>query len=603
MKFIYTIFLFFICNVIIAQLYVGNNAFVYVDGTGFTSGPDVAPLFVTDDVNINSTGHIYLRNDAQLLQGSGTTGNSGIGKLSVYQDGKASAAAYNYWCSPVGNILSNDNTNRPFRANNNIYDVTAAPITSSLATYMQAPNYNGTTSPLVIADYWLWSYNPGIEYSEWDHVLSGGDVASGYGFTMKGTLASSNNQLYDFRGKPNSGTILTSVLNGQETLVGNPYPSALDARDYIHLATNASRLDSGTLYFWEQDLTITSHVLINYRGGYSTYTINSAGTVETFIPATFDSYNFDGNLNTGGSSSSSGKAVYRYIPIGQGFMIRGSANGNVRTTNAMRKYQKEAANLSEFYRTQSTSTSNNRTDFIEYNDEGMQIMPEDYKRFRMNIDFNETYTRQLLQNFHYSATEGKDYGLESKSPELIESDAHWIQDGEAYSAQAFNFQEDLTIPLHIIIENQQLVRFRIFDVQNFEGSQPIYLHDIENNLYVNLRSQNHEITLETGNYTNRFEITFRANALSTDDIVLEDFIIYQNNNTSELTIVNPNQLEIKNVLLFDVTGKQIFDQINLPVQSNHTFSTKNLSDGVYIAQLTFKSNQELSKKIIITNKK
>lgn len=584
-------FLFFSYYLTFSQLSVRNNAYIYVN--------DLA-LYVEDDVNLEeNTSHLYLRNGSQLIQGAGTTGNSGIGKLSIYQNGKASAAAYNYWCSPVGNVLSNNNVNRAFRANNNIYDVTSEPITSSLATYIQAPNYNGTTSPLVIADYWLWSYNPGTQYSEWDHVLSTGDVISGYGFTMKGTLGSGNNQLYDFRGKPNNGTILTSVLNGQETLVGNPYPSALDAREYIHNSANASLLDSGTLYFWEQDLTITSHVIVNYRGGYATYTINSAGTVETFIPATFDSYNYDGTLNTGGASSTSGKRVFRYIPVGQGFMIKGVGSGNVRTTNAMRKFEKEATNVSEFFRQQQNDLS--RTDYIQYNEEGLQIVPEDYKRFRINVDFNDTYTRQLLQNFHYSATDGKDYGLESKSPELIESDAHWIQDDEAYSAQAFSFNENLTIPLNVNIENQQLVRFRIFDIQNFEDAQPIFIHDIANDLFVDLRTQNYELTLEPGNYSERFEITFRSNSLSTDDITLEDFTVIQNNTLAELQIINPKQRKIKSLMLFDVNGKLVFNKLDLPTADKHKFSTKNLSDGVYISQITFDSGQKLSKKLIISN--
>jgi hypothetical protein len=35
-------------------------------------------------------------------------------------------------------------------------------------------------------------------------------------------------QRYDFRGKPNDGTISITVLNLQFTLTGNPYPSAID---------------------------------------------------------------------------------------------------------------------------------------------------------------------------------------------------------------------------------------------------------------------------------------------------------------------------------------------------------------------------------------
>ena len=41
-----------------------------------------------------------------LIQGTGTTGNSGVGELSVYQSGNTNQWAYNYWCSPVGNNSS-----------------------------------------------------------------------------------------------------------------------------------------------------------------------------------------------------------------------------------------------------------------------------------------------------------------------------------------------------------------------------------------------------------------------------------------------------------------------------------------------------------------
>ena len=94
MKKVFYLILLFFFQFSYSQLSVRNNAYVYVN--------DLA-LYVEDDVNIQeSTATIYLRNGSQLLQGAGTTGNSGIGKLSIYQDGKASAAAYNYWCSPVG---------------------------------------------------------------------------------------------------------------------------------------------------------------------------------------------------------------------------------------------------------------------------------------------------------------------------------------------------------------------------------------------------------------------------------------------------------------------------------------------------------------------
>ena len=53
------------------------------------------------------------------------------------------------------------------------------------------------------------------------------------------------------------------------------------------------------------------------------------------------------------------------------------------------------------------------------------VVPNDYKRFRLNINFNNTYTRQLIKTFHATATNGFDYGLESKinANDILKSDA------------------------------------------------------------------------------------------------------------------------------------------------------------------------------------
>ncbi|PWK17398.1 T9SS type A sorting domain-containing protein [Xanthomarina spongicola] len=638
MKHLYSFILIVTCSLTFAQsdLFVSDDSYVFVDGNGFTSGPTVAPLFVTNDVNLQgdintngNSGHLYLRNEAQLLQSNGTitSTNTGDGKLSIFQTGTSNTYMYNYWCSPVG-INSGGSGNTVFTPNVNFYDhighaiPALNPITSSLATY--TTGYDGTatvalTTPQVISNYWLFTFTgtPAHPYpndfQDWQGLGAGpgtintgglinGTLASGYGFTMKGNPSGA--QKYDFRGRPNNGTI-TTILNAErETLVGNPYPSALDARAYIHDTNNAAIIDSATLSFWEQDPSqSTSHVLVNYVGGYATYTINAAGTVETFTPSTFDTYNIDGTINTTGGGSTSGKNVYRYIPVGQGFLVKGnSTGGTLRTTNSMRVFQKTAASLSEFFRISDTS-ENTEENVASYTEDGLFIMPEDYKRFRLNVDFKDTYTRQLLQTFHPTATHGEDYGLETRSPAALNSDVFWPQGDKAFNAQAFAFDIELLIPLVLNINQDQLIRFRIFDIQNFDESQPIFIHDIENDIYVDLRESNYEINLPQGIYTDRFEITFKSERLNIEEVITaNDLYIYQNNQLDQLTISNPKLLEIKQVRLYDVTGKQIFDERDLKTEANFSFSTKSLSQGVYIANVTFADNQVVSKKIIVSNK-
>jgi len=392
-------------------------------------------------------------------------------------------------------------------------------------------------------------------------------------------------------------------------LVGNPYPSALDARDFIHdplntgLIANAPPQMTGVLKYWEQAPGATSHVLSNYVGGYALYTISSGGT-DSFTPAPFTTYLLDGTP-TNFPAGTGSKIARRYIPIGQGFMIEGAATGVVTFTNAQREFYKQSGTDSYFFRTENNSSSENIFEETQYNEDGFNIVPADFKRFRINVDFSqgEFYTRQLLMNFHHTATDGFDYGLEAKGDFTQNSDAYWILDDVPYFIQAFNYDMELRIPLVVEAKNNQPIRFRIFDVQNFDENQPIFIHDIHNDIYVDLRENNYEINLPQGTYTDRFEITFTSEALNIDQVItVEDLSIYQNNQLAQLTISNPKLLEVKQVNLYDVTGKQIFNEKNLNTESHYSFSTKNLSQGVYIAHVSFADNQVVSKKIIVSNK-
>ena len=604
------IFALLICPIYIsfAQLTVRNDAYIFVDGTGFDDTvADVAPLFVTDNINLqeaNST--IYLRNEAQIIQGIKSTGNSGLGKLSVYQQGTVHNYAYNYWTSPVGNVSTNTTGNSAFIPNQNIFDVVNL-TNSNLAGYATS-GYNGTSAPLNIESYWLWKYNPGTSYSDWIFVGQSGTVDAGYGFTMKGTTGSTpaSGQLYDFRGKPNEGEIGAEVTLGQETLIGNPFPSALDAKAFIHDANNVPLLDTGSLYYWEQDQSVSSHVLVDYRAGYGAYTIDASGTLGSYVPPAFNAYNGDGTLNTAGSTSTTGKRARRYIPVGQGYMVKGAATGTLLISDKHRVFYKKTGVNSEFYRTTSQrSTSNDASEYqMVYNDNGYQIIPEAFKRFRLNVDFGVSYTRQLLHNFHDSATPGMDYGLESKVNSLLSADANWKQGNDAYVTKADKFEIELIIPIILNIDAPQTLKFRLTDVQNFDNGQPIFLHDKDNDLYVDLRQQDFDVILPIGLYSNRFEITFEeANTLSSDEFVDNNFNVLQNNANAELVVLNPKNLKINSIELFDITGKLVFNKLVNNTTTRLSYSTKNLSDGVYLVKTTLSNSNTTTKKVIVANKK
>ena len=574
-----------ISNILYAQLSVRHDNFVFADD---------ALVFVEDNINLNEdNSRIYLRNEAQVIQGTGTTGNSGTGELSVYQEANVDAYEYNYWCSPVGNKTSNNNNN-PFGISL-LNDVTGL-ITSTPVTFNPSGNYNGTSSPLNIEPYWIWKFVAGDEYSEWIHVQSATTINAGEGFTMKGTNGSSSAQQYDFRGKPNNGTISTDVLNNQYTLTGNPYPSAIDAVSYIHDTENATAI-TGVLYYWEQDPDVNSHNITDFQGGYATYTISSDGLVETFISAVFNTYNSDASVNTSNTGTGS-KTARRYIPIGQGFMVEGTTTGTVKAKNSHRAYVRESNANSEFFKIKNTKKSSK-----PYTEEGFSIIANDYKRFRLNIDFNNTYTRQLVQTFNKNASTGFDYGLEIKvNPnELLNSDAYFKSDNNTYLAEALAFNENLKIPLYVDVQNKMIVRVRIADIQNFDGNQPIFLFDKENNTLTNLKNEDFEIELRPGNYDNRFEVVFNQQSLSTTETKQLNLNVLQDNSLSRLRIFNPNQQDIKSIFIYDISGKKIFKRRKLPSYREHQIYTNSYSDGVYIVKIVLKNRAVITKKVLVVN--
>ncbi|WP_439152156.1 T9SS type A sorting domain-containing protein [Winogradskyella sp.] len=578
-----------------AQLSVQNDAYVYVKDQ---------VLFVNDYVNIDdANSKIYLRDESQLLQGTGTTGNSGVGELSVYQNGTVNQWSYNYWCSPVGGILSNNFINNDFRINqlDDPLLATISTIDSNNSTFTTA--YNGTADPLLISTRWLWMFESSDEYSEWIPAATPGnanvDVSTGLGFTMKGSrTGTTGNTTYDFRGKPNNGTIANPVAAGDFTLVGNPYPSAIDSAEYIHDAQNQAAI-TGTLFYWEQYGSVPSHVLQDYIGGYSEYTINAAGTLITTAPAAFFTYDEQDNIYTlpPGPPATGAKIARRYIPIGQGFMVEGRAGttGIVRAKNTHRVYEKEGTD-SYFFR-------NNPG--IDYYENGLNIVPNDYKRFRLNIDFTvgeDQYTRQVVLNFHDSATAGFDYGLELSRSDNYPSDAYFTLDDKAYSGQAYPVEVSLKIPLVVDIEVQQPLRFRIFDIQNFDESQGIYIHDIENDTYVNLRNLDYELNIEPGNYTDRFEVVFTSeDVLDIEEFDVKSLTINQNNSVHELSVLNPKNLDINSIEVYDVAGKRLLKGQYDAVLERYTLSTVDLSDGVYVVNVMSNSNTVKSQKIIVKN--
>ncbi len=583
----------FSLNSVFAQIYVKDNSFIFNKGT---------VVYAKGNLELNgANSNFYLRNGGQFLQGTTSIStNQGIGKLSVFQEGTVNNFAYNYWCSPVGNASA--------VSGNEDFGITmfTIPTTNTLSTAatISSATYNGSSSSgaLTIASYWIFKFLSQSTYSGWVQSGAATNIAAGQGFTMKGASGSDatnvgestvNNpgsaQRYDFRGKPNDGVITVTVATGNYTLTGNPYPSALHVNAFLLDGSNTAC--NGIAYFWEQKKTVNSHVLLSYQGGYGTYSPVSLVSNGIYVPATFDTYNIDGTFNVSGANS--GLVIERkYAPIGQGFMVKGLANGTITLKNSHRDFKKEG-NFSQFERNSNSQNS----DTVSPN--GVETISQ----IRLNTIVNNQYTKQMALAFIPESTDGVDIGIDAISPvaDNLPNDVYFFLDNNKYVIQGVNFDINKRISIGIKSTDNASFEFDASTIVNFDPSQDIYLYDRQEGTYHDIKNDTYIVILPTGIYNNRFEITFKNDALSASNPIKENVVVFQNNTNQLLTVSNPNLLDLKSVTLFDISGKKIFSHLNLASNSSYTFSTAALSDGVYLAKIQCSDGKNKVQKIIVSS--
>ncbi len=566
-----------------AQVFVAANTNVLVSNE---------VIYVKQDLQLSvESSNFYLRNQGQLLQGTSVQGaNKGLGSLSVFQEGTVNNYQYNYWCSPVGNAVSSTTGNNPFGITQLGVPITET--TTIPAIILSPAAYDGTADPFAIAPYWINKLTTnGASYSDWVRVGSSAIINAGEGFTMKGTSGINstivdgiqNNpgsaQRYDFRGKPNDGTINIPVLNGEWTLTGNPYPSAIDLQAFLNGETNCD----GSAYFWEQDKTINSHYIADYRGGYGTYS-----GADIYTPAIFYSYDGSGN-QISVITSPNNRYQKKYSPIGQGFMITGHADGNVQMKNSYRVYVKEGVdNLSQFNKIASKKTTSQNTGASQ---------------IRFNTLLDNGPISQMVLAFNPLATDGVDRAMDAASPNDGPANNYFVINDNEFVINVMPIDIDKKIAIGFRNSAEANYKISVNEMLNIPEVSNVYIHDISANLYYDIKNSIFDITLPAGtNNNSQYEITFKNGTLGVDNLAVQSgFIVRQDNVIKKLIISNPLQKELDSCSLYDVVGKMIFTKSKLGTDSSYTFSTSNLREGIYIVKLTTTDKSEVGTKIIVKN--
>ncbi len=596
LSFFLIIFSFFCLH---SQVFVDTASFVYANNTY---------LYVNKDLSLN--GNVYLRNQSQLLQGTtGVNMNSGLGNISIFQEGTVNNFQYNYWCSPVG-MPSTVSGNRDFGVTRLFRPLSLIESSNSVIT----SDLDGISNPLTISQRWIYTFTTSNSYSQWNFIGANNTIMPGYGFTMKGTsgfdnlVADSNDgvqnnqgskQRYDFRGRPNNGIISIPVSADNFTLIGNPYPSAIDL-NLLLLDPLNSTLINGQAYFWEQ-VEVNSHYINAYSGGYGIYTPGAG-----YTPAAF--WNFDSSGNYETSLNGTGSLFERrFLPIGQGFMVKGTSSGNIVMKNTFRVYRKEGVSFnSEFAR------NNNIEQDIEYFDSIPNLSGIDYTQIRkgfvpqlrIHAMYNDGGIRPTTLGFDPMTTDGYDYGYDGASSSREDAEFFYIIEGSLsdYFVNVTNFDINKKIPVGFRCQSQTNFKVKVVDVlYGFDNNQKVYLHDKVSDIYYDIKDGLFNLTLPSGIFKERFEITFKNSddILSTTSSEIIFMEIIQNNTSDVLLIQNHENKKISTIAMYDINGRCVIVKENVGYGYQFQVSTSKLSSGVYFVKIRTDEGELFSKKIIV----
>ena len=505
-----------------------------------------------------TSGDLRLVGDSQLLQShSGVNGNPvGSGKLLIDQQGIASTYGFNYWSAPVNIGGTHSLTGGLFDGT----DATINPFSPKQVSFNSAGSYNGVpsvvdgggnvTTPLSINRRWLYKhYQP----TSWAQIDETTNLSTGLGFTMKGTNTGDSEQNYVFKGEPNNGTYQIAANPSEFLLIGNPFPSAIDAHAFI--LDNISLFD-GTLYYWV-DGGSTSHYQSNYLGGYAIRNL-VAGTPPS-VPAP---------LIAGLGDAGSVTPPSQYIDVAQGFFVETTASGNITFDNSQRVVRTASSGMVHFYRT----LEENSIIRIGYED------PEGFHR-QLALGFMPNSPADMNYNPGYDALM-----IDPRDDEMffiIENDFD-----KKYVIQGVGAFDDLVeIPLGLIMTEAGTHTIMLDAVENFDS--PVYIKDVVLNMTYNLTEGNFIPAVPLGSYFDRFKLVFQPQTLNTDVFLENDTNVYYSSNN--IIIKNPNSLHIDKVSILNELGQVIQTKI-FGTNDNNILIPFNQTEGLYLINLESEGN-------------
>jgi hypothetical protein len=516
------------------NLTIHNGAFLTISSNN--------SLTITDFVTVNPTGRFLINDDASLIQ---TNSVANTGNIEYERNTNIRMLDYVYWSSPVANFPSSS----------------VSPGTPTSVIWKWNPTHNGT-------DYGIW-------------VNGNENMALGRGYIIRGPSSYSStpaNYLATFIGVPNNGNISTPISRGTRTssypspggtataeddnwnLLGNPYPSALDANTFLSANTNID----GNIRLWTHGQPISSAFTDPF---YSDYVYNYS--VNDYI-----SYNSMGSTPPG---------FLGKIGAGQSFFVQMNHSSPtpsaVSFTNSMRN---STYSNSQFYRNTASTDSD-----------------DEKSRIWLNIANSNNATSTTLVGYTNGATYSRDrlYDAFYKPSNIMEIYSYIDDKPMIINGRPLPFDQNDMVPIGITTPTAGTYSIGILDVDGlFENvNQTIYLKDNYLETIHDLRQSPYSFTSASGNCSNRFILRYTNGTLNTNnnELLNNSISVVANDNIEVLSL----REKISEIIVFDVLGRKLaeYDNINATY-----FTIKNLikNNAPLLLEIKTENDGKATKKII-----
>lgn len=528
--------------------------------------------YVNVSNQLNSNGTVTIQNNGQLIQVNDTDTNIGTYSgttFNVIRNYSAKDEDYVYWSAPT-KLFAVNNLPTAYRYEWN-------PINN---------NSNGTQGN------WVLPTTPNMTFGK-------GYIARTFnGFSIPTSLP------FTFRGQPNNGLISVDISRGTYhgdgittgldytvganpnpvtvtrwddnwNLVGNPYPSAINALTFLDEITNPDI--EGFVYLWTHQQGLVSSIDPYYYDFGLNYS-----DVDNYVL-----YNKMGVSS--GSSVFNGK-----IASGQGFFVLmsdgpASTSGKVYFNNSMR-YDTSSSfapyNNSQFYR--NTSTSNN-------------VQEEEKHRLWLDIVSSQGKSNRTLIGYAENATNEKDRMYDAVTN--LDNSLRIVSYLNVENPQEFNIQGrglpfDIydTVRLGVSIPSNGNYKIGIGSLDGlFAENQEIYIEDKLLNTIQSIKNQPYAFSSVKGKFTNRFVLRYTNQALGNDDFDRTNQIVAFSN--GNLITINSSLEDISEVQIFDVLGRQLHEN---KIISKRTYEVKkDIAQQTIIVKVKLQNGIWVTKKVLV----